>query len=315
VSGTSTLMNGHAPGGGLRLWRRRCKMRLLSAASSAASALLGPLEDNAFGILMYHRIVEPLPGFARPKYNVPPSRFEAQVRGLLARGFEAWPLRKVLAHHRAGQAIPRRAFVVTFDDGFDNVYEFAWPILKRLGVPATIFLATAYLDSPDAFPMDDWALAGSDRVPAVCWRPLTTSHCREMQAGGLVELAAHTHTHQDFRQRARAFGEDLQRCLAELRGRFGVESPTFAFPFGEKELGFANAELAAVARGVGVLCALTTESKLVRPGADCFDLGRLMPEDFDTDASLAAKLGGWHDRLRGLGRLVLRRERARLAFP
>jgi peptidoglycan/xylan/chitin deacetylase (PgdA/CDA1 family) len=307
-------MSGQVTGGTPRLWRRRCKARLLSAASSVASALFGPLEDHAFGILMYHRIVEPPPGFARPKYNVPPSRFEAQLRGLLARGFEAWPLRKILEHHRAGQAIPRQAFVVTFDDGFDNVYRFAWPILERLRVPATIFLATAYLDSPDAFPMDDWELAGSNRVPAVCWRPLTTRHCREMQASGLVELGAHTHTHQDFRERPGAFDEDLRRCMAELRGRFGVQTATFAFPFGEKELGFANAELTAVARNLGVLCALTTESKLVRPGADCFDLGRLMPEDFDSDASLAAKLSGWHDRLRGLGRHVLRRERARLAL-
>ena len=229
------------------------------------------------------------------------------MRGLLQRGFEPWPLRKILEFHRRGKPIPRRAFVVTFDDAFDNVYQFAWPVLERLGVPATLFLATAYLDSPNPFPMDNWELAGSERVPSVCWRPLTTDHCREMQSSGLIELAAHTHTHRDFRGRPEAFAEDLRRCLAELRKWFGMEDATFAFPYGEKKLGFSSPELVSVAKNVGVLCGLTTESALVRPRDDCFGWGRLMPEDFDTGASLAGKLGGWHGSLRELGRLLLPR--------
>src|SRR3989442_3610780 len=116
-------------------WRRRFKKRLLSVVSAAASALLRPLEQNAFGILMYHRVVPPPPGVARPKYNVPPTRFEAQLRGLLGRGFEPWPLRKILEYHRAGKSIPRRAFVVTFDDGFDSAYQFACPALEGRSVP------------------------------------------------------------------------------------------------------------------------------------------------------------------------------------
>src|SRR5881296_2737916 len=291
----------------LRVWRRRRKRRFLSALAAATNALLGPRERNAFGILMYHRVVQPPPGLPQPPYNVPPGRFEAQLRGLLRRGFEPWPLRKVLEYHRTGKSIPRRAFLVTFDDAFDNVYQFAWPVLERLNVPATLFLTTAYLDSPDPFPMDNWELAGSASVPSVCWRPLTTDHCREMQSSGLIELAAHTHTHRDFRGRPEVFAEDLRRCLAALRKWFGMEDATFAFPYGEKKLGFSSPELVSVARGVGVLCGLTTESALVRPLDDCFGWGRLMPEDFDTGASLAGKLGGWHGSLRELGRLLLPR--------
>jgi peptidoglycan/xylan/chitin deacetylase (PgdA/CDA1 family) len=258
---------------------------------------------------MYHRVVPPPPGLAEPTYNVPPDRFDIQLQGLLRRGFEPWPLRKMLEFHGAGKPIPQKAFAVTFDDGFDNVYQCAWPILERLGVPATVFLATAFLDSRDPFPMDDWELAGSERVPPVSWRPLTTAHCRQMQAGGLIELAAHTHTHQDFRGRPKVFAEDLRRCLAELRLQFGIESATFAFPYGETELGFAGPELAAAAKEVGVLCALTADSALVRPRDDCFDWGRLMPEDFDTGASLAAKLGGWYHLVHRIARGAARARR------
>ena len=52
-------------------------------------------------------------------------------------------------------------FAITFDDGFENNYVNAWPVLKELNLPATIFVATKYLDSDVPFPFDDWSAAGS----------------------------------------------------------------------------------------------------------------------------------------------------------
>src|SRR5438034_11398070 len=103
----------------------RRRKRLMSGFSVPINALLGPREQDAFGILMYHRVVPPPPGLEKPTYNVPPDRFHAQLQGLLQRGFEPWPLRKLLEFHGAGKPIPRKAFAVTFDDGFDNVYQYA----------------------------------------------------------------------------------------------------------------------------------------------------------------------------------------------
>jgi peptidoglycan/xylan/chitin deacetylase (PgdA/CDA1 family) len=279
----------------------RRRKQILSLLASSTQALLGPRERNGFGILMYHRVVPSPPGLPRPTYNVPPDRLEAQLLGLFRRGFEPWPLRKLIEFHCAGRPIPHTAFAVTFDDGYDNVYACAWPVLARLGVPATVFLATAYLDSREPFPMDGWPPTGFPRGPALCWRPLTTDHCRQMQASGLIELGAHTHTHQDFRGRSQHFAEDLRRCLAELRRRFGIEQATFAFPYGDTNLGFAGPDLTAVARDLGVLCALTTDAGIVRAHDDRFAWCRWMPEDFDTGASLAAKLGGWYDVWRRTG--------------
>lgn len=96
---------------------------------------------------MYHRVTDPVPGKPTPTWNVTPERFQEQIGGLLKRGYEPWPLRYALDHHRKGLPIPRKAFVITFDDGYANVYQHAFPVLKRLKAPATIFLATAYLDS------------------------------------------------------------------------------------------------------------------------------------------------------------------------
>lgn len=253
---------------------------------------------------MYHRVIDIFHGIPEPTWNVTPRRFEEQLAGLLARGFEPWPLRKVLEFEHAGKPVPRQSFVVTFDDGYECLHSWAWPILQRLKVPATIFLATAYLDSREPFPSDDWLAAGSAKVPADSWRPLTTEHCREMQAGGLIELAAHTHTHEDFRCKPNDLRLDLQRNRQELLERFGIAQATFAFPYGVVRDGFAGSPLAEVARDAGFLCSLSTEPELVRRGQDPFSWGRFTAEQYDTAATLAAKLGGWTCALRGIKQAI-----------
>ena len=56
--------------------------------------------DLGLRILMYHRVVDEVPGQPKPTWNVTPRRFREQLAGLLKRGFQAWPLRKVLECRR-----------------------------------------------------------------------------------------------------------------------------------------------------------------------------------------------------------------------
>jgi peptidoglycan/xylan/chitin deacetylase (PgdA/CDA1 family) len=279
----------------------------LAALGSVLNTCLGPREKLAFGILMYHRVCEEPDGHPRPTWNVTPERFEQQLKGLLARGWQAWPLRQALSCVERNLPIPRKTFVVTFDDGYANNLIHAAPVLTKLHVPATLFLATAYLDSKQPFPSDDWPVAGQPGVPSETWRPLTTEECRRLTANGLVELGAHTHTHADFRNQPDALAADLAENLAVLHERFGVESPPFAFPYGTKATGFATPELAAAARETGVVACLTTDSDLVRPGDSPFDWGRFTAHHFDSAGSLAAKLGGWHNVLRLSAKRAIRR--------
>jgi peptidoglycan/xylan/chitin deacetylase (PgdA/CDA1 family) len=264
------------------------------------SWLFGSQAPGMVGILLYHRITERRRGMPEPTWNVTPDRFRCQLEGLLARGFVAWPLRRVLDHGARGLPVPPRTFVLTFDDGYENVYRHAWPVLCRLGVPATVFLATAFLDRGVPFPFDDWSAAGSDQVPPDAWRPLTTDQCREMAAGGLVELGAHTHTHVDFRGRPAALAQDLSRCVGIIRERFGLSDVTFAYPFGSSDPG-----LAAVARQAGLRCGLTVEPELVDPRSDPFAWGRFGVNQADTAATVAVRLDGWY----GVARRLWRRLR------
>jgi peptidoglycan/xylan/chitin deacetylase (PgdA/CDA1 family) len=247
---------------------------------------------QGFTILMYHRVAERIPGVAAPTCNVSPKNLRRQLAGLLKRGFEAWPLSRLVAAQRESRSIRSNVFAVTFDDGYENNYLHALPILKEFGVPATIFLATKYLDSNRPFPFDNWSAKGSPRVPELSWRPLSTAQCHQLLESGLIELGAHTHTHARFLGRVDEFRRDLAVCLDVLRDRFGINHPTFAFPFGD-----TSPELVEVARTLDVSCCLTTCRRRIQAGDDVYQWGRFDVTDVETAATLAAKLSGWYTRV------------------
>jgi peptidoglycan/xylan/chitin deacetylase (PgdA/CDA1 family) len=242
---------------------------------------------------MYHRVTPHIAGVAQPTWNVTPDRFRRQLQGLLSRGYKPWPLRRVLECRKTGEPLPAGVFVVTFDDGYDCIYHEAWPILKELSVPATVFVVTSCLDSDSPFVSDNWTAAGSASVPTTAWQPLSTSHCAEMIDQGLVEIGSHTHSHVDLHGQPEAFRRDLLQSLEVLRESLGVEHATFAFPFGSYD-----SELVAVARESGLLCALTAEQRRVSLQADPFTWGRFTVLQSDNTATLLLKLSGWYTTLR-----------------
>lgn len=268
---------------------------LIGRLGCRLTGLLGSRTRQSVGILTYHRIAPWREATPPPTWNVTPERFRQQLTGLLARGYQAWPLKTVLNFHRAGIAIPSRTFVVTFDDGYENLYHQAWPVLCELGVPATVFLATAYLDSDAPFPFDDWSAAGSPDVAVEAWKPLTSAQCREMLEHGLIELGCHTHTHAVYRGRPEVLAQELVISQEMLHTHFGVTEATFSFPYG-----ITGPDLIAAARRAGVLCGLTTEPVLVRPHMDPFHWGRFGVDESDSASMLVCKLEGWYSLARSV---------------
>jgi peptidoglycan/xylan/chitin deacetylase (PgdA/CDA1 family) len=275
-------------------WFSDCVKRSAGTAGVLLNRLLGSRVGNRPGMLVYHRVSPRFPGLPEPTINVTPRRFREQLAGLLRLGFRFSPLREVLEAQRRGFPVAPRTVIVTFDDGHGSVYTRAWPVLRELGVPATVFLNTAYLDQEGAFPFDAWGRAHQGSLPAEAYRPLMVEQCREMARTGLMELGAHTHTHRDLRGQPGEFERDLSLNVETLRTLFGLEQPTFAFPFGRRHLGYVSDELIAAARRTGVRCALTTEAAPIDLADDPFEWGRFNAYDWDTAAMLAGKLTGWY---------------------
>jgi peptidoglycan/xylan/chitin deacetylase (PgdA/CDA1 family) len=281
---------------GLHRWVKAAALYSLGQLSRGLRAVGGSCAGEALGILTYHRVCPRFPGVPRPPWDVvTPARFREQLSGLQARGFSFWPLSRVLQCRGSDEPIPPRTLVATFDDGFQSVYRWAWPVLRELSVPATVFLVTGSLDDTEPFYFDLWGRSCREALPPEAYAPLTTEQCREMTRGRLIGLGTHTHTHADFRGRPEALFDDLRASMAVLHERFDLRGDAaLAFPFGKPHLGFADAPCLAAAAAAGVSCVLTAGTALVDPHSDPLGWGRFHAFPWDTSGTLAGKLSGWY---------------------
>lgn len=135
----------HVPGKRERLATAVARSGLLPALRRGRSLLRPDLR-----ILAYHRVVEHIDA---ERFRFDPELLSADAAGFRAqmqhvrRHYAPLGLAQAMALLDAGAALPPGALVVTFDDGYDDNYRLAFPILRELGVPATFFVSTGYIDS------------------------------------------------------------------------------------------------------------------------------------------------------------------------
>lgn len=295
--------------------REKLKLKILHAitvGSGCFRPVFGRLATSTFGILTYHRIAERKLAsrdvrVTEPSINVSPKQFYRQLSGLKQQGFLFCRLADLLAERQrisssaSQDCLPKeRLIAITFDDIYDNVFHNAWPVLQELEIPATVFVSTAFPDSTEPFPFDHWARTFHGDVPVADWRPIQERHLEQMLSSDLIDLGAHTHTHQDFRDRPEEFAVDLQKGIDELSTRYGLQEMPFAFPYGVPRLGFANRNLMHHVINSRLTCGLTTGGHTNSFETNPFGWGRFHVFEHDSAASLAAKLDGYYEWLPAL---------------
>ena len=121
-------------------WSRRI-VSLSSRAPGVTRAFLASTRPRRFLVLCYHRVNDD----AHPFFTgIPVALFRRQMEAL-RRHFTVLPLAE-LAERARRKDLPRNGVAVTFDDGYRDNYTNAFPVLRDLGLPATIFLTTDSLD-------------------------------------------------------------------------------------------------------------------------------------------------------------------------
>lgn len=108
-------------------------------------------------VLAYHRILD-LPDENSYEFDIElisasTSGFEQQMN-YLKMNFNPVTFRQIIDAAEGKQTLPKRPVVITFDDGFDDNYHYAYPVLRKLGIPATIFISTSYIDQAKPFWFD-----------------------------------------------------------------------------------------------------------------------------------------------------------------
>ena len=156
------------------------------ATALRVSGLLGCLHSAqrpSWRVLCYHRTIDPeqVNYGLQPGMFVRPASFKSQME-LIARKFRVIPLSALSRTVLEGAPVDPRTVVITFDDGWLDNYEFAFPVLKRLGLPATVVLPTAYIGTSRMFWTDEVALAVAEAKRS----PQTGAGLKESLSAGAI---------------------------------------------------------------------------------------------------------------------------------
>jgi peptidoglycan/xylan/chitin deacetylase (PgdA/CDA1 family) len=196
---------------------RSMALRTLKTLAAAGDRVRPPTPGVV--VLIYHRVG----GGSGTEVDLPPEAFDEQMAWLAARG-RVVALDDAVAQLAAGDdgavdaAAPDEGpIVVTFDDGTADLADVATPILVRHGVPATVYLATRFVDEGLDFPDNG--------------TPLSWAAVRDMAATGLLTFGSHTHAHLllDRLPPAEAVDE-LDRSKDLIEHHVGAPAHHFAYP-------------------------------------------------------------------------------------
>lgn len=226
-------------------------------------------------ILMYHRVA-PSGSQALSRFRVPPDLFERHVRHLAEAGYRTIGLDEWRAACHCKRPIHGRAVILTFDDGYRDFRKHAWPILRRYGFTAYVFLVTAHIGG-----FNEWDQA-HEKIPL-----LNADEIARLRDEG-VYLGSHTTSHPRLIALSGrdALGEMLSSRM-ELSRAFRIPADTIAYPYGE-----TDEVVAHLAGACGYVYGLSA-----KPGLACFHhsllaLPRIEIAGTDNVEKFTAKLKG-----------------------
>jgi len=179
------------------------------------------VSDNTFTILNYHRVNNFNDPFTID--SVAATDFENQMR-YLSRNYQVLSLAEIYDHLRNHQTLPKQCLAITFDDGYDDNYTFAYPILKNYNLPATIFLTVDCVETraPLWFDQVLSAFKATRKKNFVC--PLTDEVSRIQDTGQKFQTA-----HVMLERLKKAGNDQRKKSIIDVLNELGVPS-TGEFP-------------------------------------------------------------------------------------
>ena len=225
----------------------------------------------AVPILMYHDI-----NYGKGSFFVSPDNFNKQMEYIKKHGYEVITLDELVTSIKNKKSLGRNKVVITFDDGYKDNFKYAYPVLKKFGFPATIFIITGFVDNNPAF---------------LKWEEVAV-----MSKDG-ISFGSHTKTHLYL-------GETLEDkiVLKELVGskrdieeRIGVPADYLCYPSG----GF-NDRVKELAAQAGYKGACTTNRGFAKFNRDTYELKRIKVTNSDITRpfSFWIKLSGYYNILK-----------------
>ena len=216
-------------------------------------------------VLMYHH-VSPSAGFITCSVD----NFEDQLKWLAQRRYRSLTTTEFVDHLN-GKGVPEKSVLITFDDGYLDNWVYAYPLLKKYGFNAVIFLVTGWVnngpvrghsgdavvpDTPDHTQCERLIEAGQSDTVILRW-----SEIQRMQSDGVFEFHSHTHTHTRWDKSDRAaeknalMAEELALSRDALTENLGSVSDHFCWP-----QGYFDSDYVRVAQDAGFKYLYTTKA-------------------------------------------------------
>jgi peptidoglycan/xylan/chitin deacetylase (PgdA/CDA1 family) len=174
----------------------------------------------------------------------------------LVRNYHVVSLGEILDFLERKRRLPRKSVAITFDDGYLDNYVNAYPYLKKYHLPATIFIATAYVQKT--------MLLDNVYLPMLSWNEIV-----EMIHDN-IDIGAHTASHPDLsRMDIHSAKRQILESKIEIEKRIRRKVDYFAYPFGRYENNVVN-----LIRCLGFRCAFGGEG-VIQKDADIFVIHRV----------------------------------------
>jgi len=223
-------------------------------------------------VLMYHAIGSDGEG----SLYVAPENFCRQMRFLSDNGYSVISLDELVSGIEQEKRFPPKTVVITFDDGYEDNYIYAFPVLAKYEIPATIFLITRYVDARDEY--------------------LTWNQVRIMMRDGM-DFGGHTRNGTylpAIKDKSRLWNE-INGSREDIKRNTGVEPGYFCYTMG----GF-NQTIKDMVKEAGYKGACTTNRGFDKLNKDVYELNRVKVTNSDTTKPLhfRAKLSGYYNLFR-----------------
>lgn len=169
-------------------------------------------------IILYHNFNPTVPG----SMTVTPQKFEANLRLLKDHGFTFIPLKDAVEYLQGKRnTLPPKPVVLTADDGWESVYTYMYPIVKKLNIPVTLFIFPGSISNEKHY--------------------LSWDQLKELKKSGLFDIQGHTYSHPNFKISKRKLSpsayqqfvnKELSTSKRILEDKLGGKVTLLAWPFG-----------------------------------------------------------------------------------
>lgn len=224
---------------------------MLPPVSSRLDASLPLPEAARLPVLVYHHVGPPSPG-TWPSLTVTADRFRSQMCWLARLGHVGIRPADWAGRLHQGTRLPARPVLITFDDAYADITEYALPVLEELGFGAGIFITTGRMGGRSIW---DEA-AGLHSLPL-----MSADQIKEWSNRGM-EFGAHSRTHPDLTGLSTdAIDEEVIGSREDLKNLLGSPPSSFAYPYGRVDprvrsrvaVAFELAFVVQTGRGVNTL--------------------------------------------------------------